>query len=142
VTDNRLIEKAIHLARMWHVNQVDKAGMSYILHPLRVGLAGRTADEMIVGFLHDLVEDTLVTLAHLQEEGFTEAQVVAVSDLTRPKGFDYHAYIQILARNPLARAVKLNDLEDNLRPDRAGVLSDDLRNRYLGAQAYLRSVQS
>jgi guanosine-3',5'-bis(diphosphate) 3'-pyrophosphohydrolase len=139
VTENRLIEKAVHLARMWHVNQVDKAGMPYILHVLRVGLAGRTADEMIVGFLHDLVEDTLVTLAHLQEEGFTEAQVVAVHDLTRPKGFDYHAYIQILTRNPLARVVKLNELEDNLRPDRAGVLPDDLRNRYLGARAYLRN---
>jgi guanosine-3',5'-bis(diphosphate) 3'-pyrophosphohydrolase len=139
VTGNGLIEKAIHLARLWHVNQVDKGGMPYILHVLRVGLAGLTEDEMVVGFLHDLVEDTLVTLGQLHDEGFTVDQVEAVYHLTRPKGFDYHAYIQILARNPLARAVKLNDLEDNLRPDRTGVLSDDLLARYLGARAYLRN---
>jgi guanosine-3',5'-bis(diphosphate) 3'-pyrophosphohydrolase len=139
VTDNRRIDLAIHLANSWHHGQVDKAGMPYALHVLRVGLAGRTVDEMIVGFLHDLIEDTACEAIHLRDGGFTPAQVQSVVILTRPKGMDYHRYIQIVALDDLARAVKLNDLEDNLRPDRTGVLSDDLLTRYMGARAYLRN---
>ena len=51
------LQKAISIAVKAHEGQIDKGGNPYILHPLRVMMSLRTVDEMIVGVLHDVVED-------------------------------------------------------------------------------------
>lgn len=64
------LEKAILIATKAHEGQKDKAGKPYILHPLRVMLRMKTTKDMMAAILHDVVEDTDVTLDDLREHGF------------------------------------------------------------------------
>jgi len=108
------LERAIVIAADAHAGQVDKAGEPYILHPLRVMLlvSGETA--RIVAVLHDVVEDTPVTLEQLRESGYSAEVIDAVDALTRRDGEDYFAFVERAGRNQIARAVKLADLADNM----------------------------
>ncbi len=108
------LERAVVIAATAHAGQVDKAGMPYILHPLRVMLALSSLEERIVGVLHDLVEDTGWTLDDLRREGFAEAVVAAVAAVTRGPDESYDDFVRRAASHPLGRRVKLADLADNL----------------------------
>lgn len=108
------LERAIAIAAEAHAGQQDKAGESYILHPLRVMLAVTTPEERMAGVLHDLVEDTPWTLEQLRAEGFPEAVVEAVDALTRRDGEDYFDFVLRAGSHPVARLVKRADLRDNL----------------------------
>lgn len=113
-----MLEKAIEIAVEAHRGQIDKAGKEYILHPMRVMLRGRNATEMIVGILHDVVEDTPVTIDMLRLEGFSEEVLAALDCITKRKGETYGAFIDRVLTNPLATQIKLYDMEDNLNRDR------------------------
>ena len=113
-----MLEKAIEIAVEAHRGQIDKAGREYILHPMRVMLRGRNDTEMIVGILHDVVEDTPVTLDMLRLEGFSEEVLAAIDCITKHKGESYGTFIDRVLANPLATQVKLYDMEDNLNRDR------------------------
>ncbi|WP_455271182.1 HD domain-containing protein [Rhizobium herbae] len=118
------LDTAIKLATDAHAGQVDKAGEPYVLHPLRVMLAMKTDAERIAAVLHDVVEDTNVTCDDLYWTlGFKPEIVQAVAALTRGKNEDYFDFIRRLAPNPIARAVKIADIRDNLDPSR-GLPSD------------------
>jgi (p)ppGpp synthase/HD superfamily hydrolase len=106
---------AIRLAADLHDGQVDKAGEPYILHPLRVMLAQTSNDARIVGVLHDVAEDCEFGWQDIHDCGFSEDIIVAVDSVTRRDGEDYFDYVQRAAANPIGRAVKQADLEDNLR---------------------------
>ncbi len=107
------LERAIAVAVAAHAGQIDKAGRPYILHPLRVMLALDTTDDQIVGVLHDVVEDTDVTLEALRAEGFSEAVLAALASVTNRADEDYPAFVLRAAANPIGRRVKLADLRDN-----------------------------
>ena len=107
------LERAIAIAAQAHEGQVDKAGAPYVLHPLRMMLAVKTPEARMAAVLHDVVEDTQVTLEQLRAEGFSDAVVEAVEALTKREGEDYEAFIRRVAPNPIAREVKLADLKDN-----------------------------
>lgn len=113
-----MLEKAIEIAVEAHRGQIDKAGKIYILHPMRVMLRGRNETEMIVGILHDTVEDTPVTLDMLRLEGFSEEILEAIVCITKEKGEDYGHFIDRVMTNPLSTQIKLYDMEDNLNRDR------------------------
>ncbi|HMP77077.1 MAG TPA: HD domain-containing protein [Kiritimatiellia bacterium] len=108
------LKTAIHIAVEAHHGQERKNGHPYILHPIRVMLAMRTEEEMMAAILHDVVEDTGVTLADLKRARFPRGVLKAVDLLTKRPGQDYGAYLSALAKNPIARAVKIGDLRDNL----------------------------
>lgn len=108
------LEKAIEIAARSHAGQVDKGGAPYILHPLRLMLAVSGAEERMAAVLHDVVEDTLVTPEDLRSDGFSEAVVSAVVALSKQKGETRMDAARRLAPNPIARAVKLADLRDNM----------------------------
>lgn len=114
---NRL-EKAIELAVKAHQNQTDKGGQPYIFHPLRVMTRLDTEAEQIVGVLHDVVEDSSISIENLKELGFGQEITTALRLLTRKKDADYQNYIRAIANNPLALSVKLEDLKDNMRIER------------------------
>jgi (p)ppGpp synthase/HD superfamily hydrolase len=80
------LERAIAIAAAAHTGQTDKGGQPYILHPLRVMMRCTTADEQIAAVLHDVVEDSDVTLADLEQEGFPRSVVEAVEALTKRPG--------------------------------------------------------
>ena len=107
------LERAIEIAAKAHAGQVDKAGAPYVLHPLRMMLAVSSPEARIAAVLHDVVEDTSVTLEDLRAEGFPASVLEAVEALTKREGEDYEAFIRRVAPNPIAREVKLADLRDN-----------------------------
>lgn len=113
--ENRLVERAITIAVQAHAGQPDKAGKPYILHPLRVMAAMDTDEERIVAVLHDVVEDSDWSLDDLRAEGLSARMVAALGALTKRPGEEYAAFIERVARNALARRVKIADLEDNLK---------------------------
>ena len=111
----QLLTKAISIALKEHEGQTDKAGMPYAGQIMRVMQAGRTTDEKIVGVLHDLVEDTDWTFDMLLAEGFPIHIVEALRCVTKLSDDEsYDEFIQRVKSNPLAVAVKINDLTDNM----------------------------
>jgi hypothetical protein len=117
MSPNEALDFAMLLAIEQHRGQVDKAGEPYILHVLRVGLAGKTREEQIVGVLHDIVEDTVMTIDRLSRV-FSEDIVSGVDAVTRRDGESYEDFILRAYQHPVGRQVKMNDLRDNMRPDR------------------------
>lgn len=137
------LARAIAIAAQAHEGQVDKAGDPYILHPLRMMFAVESEHEKIAAVLHDVVEDTPWTFEQLRAEGFPAAVVTALEHLTRREGEDYMAFVERAGRDPVARRVKLADLEDNMRLTRiATVQPKDLERveRYHRAWTYLRGL--
>jgi (p)ppGpp synthase/HD superfamily hydrolase len=107
------LERALGIALEAHAGQESKDGLPYILHPLRLMARMQTDDERIAAMLHDVVEDSAVTLEDLRAAGFSEPVLEAVRLLTHEEGIGYDEYVERLRANPLARKVKLADLEDN-----------------------------
>ena len=105
--------RAIELAKQHHKGQTNKAGKPYIEHPLRVMNQMKSEEEKIVAVLHDIVEDTDISLNDLKNEGFSEEVVSAIECLTKQDGENYDSYIERISFNPLAVKIKLADLEDN-----------------------------
>jgi (p)ppGpp synthase/HD superfamily hydrolase len=138
------LERAIEIATEAHRGQLDKAGCDYIEHPLRVMAAGKSLDEKIVGVLHDVVEDTNWTFEDLAAEGFSAEVIEALRCVTKlSESEPYDKFIARVKRNPLAVAVKLNDLSDNMDIRRLPYLSDkDVKRlkRYLKAYKQLTGV--
>ncbi len=112
------IEKAIQIAARAHEGQVDKQGLPYILHPLRVMDGVEGLDAKIVAVLHDVVEDTEVTIDDLEREGFSAEILAAVRCVTHADGETYADYVVRCGANPIGRRVKLSDLADNTRLSR------------------------
>lgn len=112
------LERAIELAARGHARQKDKAGEPYILHPLRVMFSLQDEKERIVAVLHDLIEDTAFTLRDLNREGFAADVIEAVEALTKRPSETRVDAAHRAATNPLARAVKLADIADNMNLNR------------------------
>ena len=115
------ITKALEIAVKAHEGQTDRDGEAYILHPLAVGLMGKTDEERMAGFLHDVLEDSDITAADLLEADIPESVVNALQLLTHEKGEDYFGYVQriIDSGNPIALQVKFNDLTHNYERGKA-----------------------
>ena len=127
------LDIAILTATEAHTGQTDKSGAPYILHPLRVMFAMDTDEEMQVAVMHDVVEDTDYSPEGLRNRGFSERVVQAVMALTRMEGETYMDYVARAARDPIARKVKLADIEDNLRPGS----TESQRKRYEKAKLHI-----
>jgi len=108
------LARAISLAAAAHIDQREKSGAPYILHPVRLMLRMDTEAEMIVAVLHDVVEDTPWTFDQLRREGFSEEILAALDCVTRRSTETYAEFVDRARDNPLARKVKLADLEDNM----------------------------
>lgn len=107
-----LTNKAMKLAYTAHHGQTDTGGLPYIFHPFH--LAEQMTDEITVcvALLHDVVEDTPVTLEELEKE-FPKEVTEAVRLLTHEEGTDYFDYVRAIRENPVAKTVKLADLAHN-----------------------------
>ena len=108
------LEQAISLAAKQHEGQVDKANAPYILHPLRVMLNVPTIEHKIVAVLHDILEDTETTIEDLYQFGFQEHIIDAIVALTKKQGETRLEAAQRARLNPIARVVKLADINDNM----------------------------
>jgi GTP diphosphokinase / guanosine-3',5'-bis(diphosphate) 3'-diphosphatase len=108
-----MLEIAIQLAWEYHEGQVDKGGNPYILHPLAVMNRVNTVDEKVVAVLHDILEDTDMNEKELLIH-FPRHIVEAVHVITRRPEGTYREFILRVRKNPLARAVKIADMEENM----------------------------
>lgn len=116
------IEDALRIAIEAHEGQKDLDGNPVILHPLSVGLAGHNREEIVAGFLHDVVEDTNFTFKELQSRGIDDSIIDALQLLTHRKDSPYEEYVDNIAKsgNSIALHVKYNDFCHNLKRGRAG----------------------
>jgi GTP diphosphokinase / guanosine-3',5'-bis(diphosphate) 3'-diphosphatase len=108
------LERAIEIAAKAHSGQVDKGGQPYVLHPLRLMFSVCSLHERMAAVLHDVVEDTDLTLSDLASERFPTEVVAAIQALTKLPGESRIEAAHRAAANPIARAVKLADVTDNM----------------------------
>lgn len=119
------IEKAIALALEAHRGQSDKAGKPYILHPLRLALKFENEEEMVVAVLHDVVEDSDLTLQDLSDLGFSNTVTDAIGCISKAPGESYDGFISRVLSNEIARRVKIEDIKDNLDLTRLQNVSEE-----------------
>jgi (p)ppGpp synthase/HD superfamily hydrolase len=137
------VEKAAAFATNAHAGQLDKAGAPYILHPERVAAAVASSgpEAQIVAWLHDVVEDTEVTLAEIEAE-FGPVIAKAVDAISKTKNEPLVDYIARVATDPLAVIVKHADIADNSGAERMAKLPPTtqgrLREKYAAATALLK----
>ena len=110
--DSESVRAARALAEKLHRGQVDKAGLPYITHPERVASRLDTEDACVVGWLHDTVEDTGLSLDEVRARCGPEI-AAAVDAISRRDGEDWDDYLARVKANPLAARVKISDLIDN-----------------------------
>jgi len=134
------LEKAIQIALHAHMGQKDLNGQPYILHPLRVMMRLSLLHDQITAVLHDVIEDSDMTLDYLQEQGFNDDILHAVQCITKKNDEPYDSYLTRVRQNPIALRVKIADLEDNMDIRRmSSVKPRDIErlNKYLRAQNLL-----
>ena len=143
-----LVTQAKELATRAHQGQVDKTGAPYIGHPERVAghVAQHAAGEDLekaqtVAWLHDVVEDTQVSLGDLAQQ-FPADVVAAVDAMTKRAGEDRDTYYRRVRSNQIARAVKYADLDDNTDPARTALLDPETRRRLEAKYTHARGVLS
>lgn len=106
-------KKALRLCFEAHKEQVDKSGIPYVFHPFHLAEQMKDESSTIVALLHDVVEDTDVTFDDLRTFGFNNDVIEALMLLTHEVGIPYLTYVAAIKKNPIARAVKLADLQHN-----------------------------
>lgn len=144
LTLQEMLLKAATVAAKAHDGQKRKDGSPYITHPVRVAIRVDGTREKIAALLHDVVEDTHVTLDDLHEYGFTYEIIEIVDCLTKRPGEKYADFIRRCLSNGYAVKVKIADIEDNLN-DQSALDPEEaefLKKRYEKALKQLNEVRS
>ena len=139
-----LTKKALKISFQAHKNQLDKSGIPYVYHSFH--LAEQMDDEysVCVALLHDVVEDTEMTIDDLTEQGFPPEVTEALLLMTHDDSVPYMDYIKKIKTNSLATKVKLADLEHNSDLTRLDEINDaalERADKYRQAMFLLRSVE-
>ena len=108
-----MTQKAMKIAFEAHKNQTDKNGMPYIYHPMHLAEQMTEETTICIALLHDVVEDTDITFAQLENEGFPPNVIAALRLLTHDDAVPYMEYIEKIKTHAIAKAVKLADLQHN-----------------------------
>jgi len=135
------IDDALLLTATHFKGVVDKSGQPYILHCLRVMLNFTDPRGQQVGLMHDLIEDTSVTLEQLQQQGFAPEVIAALDLMTHRSDVSYADYVRKLKSNELARQVKMADLSDNTTLTRIAYRSDFAKEDLARIRKYVISYQ-
>ena len=138
---SEMIAAARLIAKLAHKGQKDKAGRDYFTHPAAVAAMLETPEEKTVGYLHDTVEDTDVTVEEIRAV-FGDEIADAVALMTHTDGVPYMDYVKEIGKNPLARKVKLADLTHNMDisriPNPTQRDYDRIEKKYKPAYVYLK----
>lgn len=142
--NTKLTRLASKIAYKAHEGQVDKAGVPYIFHPIHIAEQMDTENSCIVALLHDVVEDSDITIDYLSKY-FSEEVMAALKILTKNENDDYVEYIKRVKTNKLATKVKLKDLKHNSDLTRLDIVTDEDRERstkYINAIRYLENIET
>lgn len=137
-----LTRQAMRIAFEAHKDQVDKSGVPYIYHPVHLAEQMEGEDAVCVALLHDVVEDTSISIEELAEHGFSSPILEALMLMTHDPSIPYMDYIAAIKKHPIACAVKLADLRHNSDLSRLVTIDEDAEHRYgkyLAAIAYLEA---
>ena len=108
--------QALEIAKKYHHGQKRHVtGLPYITRPMNVAEKFEDVDYKIVAVLHDALEDTKLTSFDLSDKYKLDLNlVIAIEVLTRNDNQTYLDYILKCKNNGIARAVKIEDIKDNL----------------------------
>lgn len=120
---------ALKLCFEAHKNQTDKSGMPYVFHPFHLAEQMKDEETIIAALLHDVVEDTDYTIADLEKMGFPDNVLEALELLTHNDDTPYMEYVAKIKDNPIAKAVKLADLDHNSDLSRLDVVDEKALKR-------------
>ena len=137
-----LTKRALLLSFEAHREQRDKSGMPYVYHPFHVAEQMKDEYTTVVALLHDVAEDTDITIEDIRKMGFPDRVCDALRCLTHDKSVPYMEYIEALSSDPIAAAVKLADLEHNSDLSRLDSVDDKALARagkYKAAMELLKS---
>ena len=132
-------KKALKLCFEAHKEQLDKSKMPYVFHPFHLAEQMNDETTTIVALLHDVVEDTSITLADLEKE-YPKEVIEALKLLTHDSNVEYMDYVKEIAKNEIARTVKLADLTHNSDLSRLDVIDEKAlarKEKYSKAYNYL-----
>jgi len=124
-----MTRKAMRIAYDAHHGQVDKTGLPYIYHPIHLAESMPDENSIITALLHDVIEDTGITVQDLAQEGFNEDILTALTLLTHNPAEEYMDYISRLSTCPLARRIKLADLHHNSDATRLDSVDEKMARR-------------
>ena len=139
-SDYKLLGIAIQIATEAHAGQFDKGGKPYILHPLHLMTQMLFDTELaIMAVLHDVVEDSEVTLKDLETYGFSDRVIEALDTLTHNPLDTYEQYIARISYNYDAIRVKRKDLQHNSDITRLkGLREKDFKRLEKYSKAFVR----
>ena len=143
MSTNKQLELALDIAIFAHRNVTRQDGDPYIFHPLRVASNTtyiKTKKQKAIALLHDVLEDTPISIAFLHQKGVSRDITDVLVLLTHKESEDYDAYIERIATNIDAMLVKLADLDDNLRVETLAKITEkeELRiQKYKNAKNFI-----
>ena len=129
---------AMKIAYDAHKNQVDKNGLPYIFHPFYLAMQMDSEESIIVALLHDVIEDSNITLNDLHRYGFSTSVIDALKLLSHQESTPYLAYILEVKSNKLAKKVKLADLKHNSDISRLETVDEEVKERI---EKYAKAIQ-
>ena len=140
---SELVKKACVIMYDAHKEDKDKGGYPYVFHPFYLATQMDDEDSTCAALLHDVVEDhgSRYSFAYLEQAGFPEAVIHALRLLTHTAGVPYMDYVRELAKDPIARKVKLADLKHNLDGRRLNAARPRKYDLYLQAIRYLEEIE-
>lgn len=122
-------KKALKVCFEAHKDQVDKSGAPYVFHPFHLAEQMKDEKTTIVALLHDVIEDTEYTFEDLRNMGFDNEVIEALMLMTHNKDIPYMDYVAKIKHNPIAKAVKLADLQHNSDLSRLDVVDEKALKR-------------
>lgn len=132
-----MTKKAMKIAYNAHKDQTDKNGIPYIYHPIHLAEQMDDENTICVALLHDVVEDTDITLEELKSEGFHDEVIAALKLLTHDDKVPYMEYVRAVKENPIATKVKLADLRHNSDLTRLDIVDEKAVKR---AEKYKEAI--
>ncbi|WP_042422964.1 HD domain-containing protein [Streptacidiphilus anmyonensis] len=130
------------LAAEAHRDQFDKIGVPYIEHVRAVsaGLAPFGVGLRMAGLLHDVLEDTAVTVEDLARAGVPSSVIQLVQAVTMQNFDGYASMLDAVAGNYGAALIKISDNAHNSHPERLARLPEDKRARLAAKYHAARGV--
>ena len=138
--NTKMTREAMKIAYNAHYNQFDRAGVPYIYHPIHLAENIDAEIACVVALLHDVVEDTDITMEEL-EKTFPREVIEILKLLTHDKKVDYMEYIKRIKENEIARKVKIEDILHNADETRLDSITEEdiiRREKYKKALEFLR----
>ena len=113
---SEMVKKAVNIMFEAHKDDMDKGGYPYVFHPFYLATKLDGENEVCTALLHDVIEDhgDKYSFEYLKKEGFNKEIIDALRLLTYEREIPYMDYIANIAKNNVAKVVKIEDLKHNL----------------------------